>query len=233
MNTKELVLLAANYADDKKAENIDVIDLKGLSSLCDYVIIATVTSRPHLEAVEEEVTKQLKQLGVYKSNRDGSDSNSWRVSDYGNFMLHLMTKDAREFYALDKVFSFGDHVRWQKTPEPKAPAAKKSSAKKPAAKKAPVKKAAAKKVPAKKAAVKTTKKTAAKKTAVKKVAKKAAVKKVAAKKPAVKKTITKKVVAKKTAVKKTAVKKAPAKKTVAKKPAAKTTKKPAAKAKKK
>lgn len=166
MNTKEIVCLAARYADDKKAEQIKVIDLGGLSSLCDYIVIATVTSKPHLEAVEEEISTKLKQEGIYKINRDGVESNVWRVSDYGSFLVHLMTPEAREFYALDKIFSFGKEIDFT-LPKPKKAAAKKTVKKATAAKKATAKKtattkkAAAKKTTAtKKTVKKTTKKTA-------------------------------------------------------------------------
>ncbi|MBR2082741.1 MAG: ribosome silencing factor [Elusimicrobiaceae bacterium] len=149
MNTKELVCLAARLADEKKAENIKVIDLKGLSSLCDFILIMTATSKPHLEAVEEEISKKLKEIGYYKTNRDGADSLQWRVSDYGGFLVHIMTQDAREFYALDKIFSFGEEVDFTKS-------VKKATTRK-TAKKATVKKAGTK-------TTKTTKKPAAKKT---------------------------------------------------------------------
>lgn len=165
MNTKEIVCLAARYADDKKAEQIKVIDLGGLSSLCDYIVIATVTSKPHLEAVEEEISTKLKQEGIYKINRDGVESNVWRVSDYGNFLVHLMTPEAREFYALDKIFSFGKEIDFT-LPKPKKAAAKKTVKKATAAKKTVAKKNATKKTA-------TTKKAAAKKTtATKKTVKK-------------------------------------------------------------
>ena len=179
MNTKELVCLAARLADDKKAENIKVIDLCGLSSLCDYVLIATANSKPHLDAVEEEISKKLKEQGYYKLNRDGGDSNLWRVSDYGGFLAHVMTQEARDFYALEKIFSFGKEVDFRKPVKKvvkktvkKAPAKKKTAAKKT------VKKTVAKtvkKAPAQKTVKKTgtakTKKTTTKKT-VKKTAKK-------------------------------------------------------------
>ena len=167
MDTKELVCLAARIADDKKAENIKVIDLCGLSSLCDYILIVSATSKPHLDAVEEEISKKLKELGYYKANRDGGESNMWRVSDYGGFLAHIMTPEARDFYALDKIFSFGKEIDYKKP------------AKKPAAKKAPAKKAAGKKTAAKKTTVKkaAAKKTAAKKTTVKKTAAKKTAKK--------------------------------------------------------
>ena len=160
MNTKELVCLAARLADGKKAENIQVIDLCGLSSLCEFVLIATATSKPHLDAIEEEISKKLKEKGIYKLNRDGSDSNQWRVSDYGGFLAHVMTQEARDFYALDKIFSFGKPVNFTKPV--KKPAVKKATAKKT------TRKTAAKKAVAKVAAKKTTAKKPVKKTTVKK-----------------------------------------------------------------
>lgn len=159
MNTKQLVCLAARIADEKKAENIKVIDLKGLSSLCDYILIMTATSKPHLEAVEEEISKKLKELGYYKTNRDGADSLQWRVSDYGSFLAHIMTQEARDFYALDKIFSFGEEIDFAKPV--KKPATKTKTTRKPT-KKATVKK------PAAKAAKKTAPKVTAKKTTTKK-----------------------------------------------------------------
>jgi len=179
MNIKELVCYAARLADEKKAENVRLIDLCGMSSLCDYIIIATATSKPHLEAVEEEISKKLKEEGFYKTNRDGRESYQWRVSDYGAFLVHLMTQEARDFYMLDKIFSFGKEINFLK-PAPKAAqktakktAAKKATAKK-TAKKAPAKKGTAKKSATKKTVKKITKKTTAKTTkkTVKKTTKK-------------------------------------------------------------
>ena len=170
MQNKEIAILAARYADDKKAENIKLIDLKGLSSLCEYILIATVTSKPHLEAVEDEISTQLKKIGVYKSNRDGGESMTWRVADYGSFLVHIMTQEARDFYALDKIFSFGTEVNYKK-PKTVKKATTKKTVKKTTAKKT-VKKAVAKKT-VNKTAAKTASKTTAKKTVKKTTAKKA------------------------------------------------------------
>ena len=169
MDTKELVCLAARLADDKKAENIKVIDLCGLSSLCEFILIVTATSKPHLDAVEEEISRKLKEQGIYKLNRDGRESNLWRVSDYGGFLAHVMTQEARDFYALDKIFSFGKEVDFTK----------------------PVKKAV-KNAPAKKTAKKSVTRKAVKKTAKKTTVKKTTVKKAAVKKTSSKKTTKKK-----------------------------------------
>ena len=164
MQQKEIAILAARYADDKKAENIKLLDLQGLSSLCDYIIIATVTSKPHLEAVEDEISTQLKKIGVYKSNRDGGESMIWRVSDYGSFLVHIMTQEARDFYALDKIFSFAKEIDYKKRKTTKKTTAKKTVKKSVSRKKTTTKKVATKTVKksAKKTAKKTTQKASAK-----------------------------------------------------------------------
>lgn len=179
MQQKDIAVLAARYADEKKAENVKLLDLNGLSSLCDYIVLATVTSKPHLEAVEDEISTQLKKIGVYKLNRDGGESMIWRVSDYGSFLVHIMTQEARDFYALDKIFSFATELNYKKPKAAKKTAAKKVSAKKTAVKKSASKKATAKKPAAKKTAAKKPAKTAAKKTT--KTAQKPAAKKSAKK----------------------------------------------------
>ncbi len=172
---KELVIKTARFIDDKKAEEVKVYDLCGLSSLCDYIVIGTATSTPHLDALDMDAGTELKKDGLYKNNRDGGQTTTWRVSDYGYFMMHIMTRAAREFYALDKIFSFGKEVKWQKPKKTAAKTVKKTAVK-------TVKKAVKKTVKAatKKTDKKTLKKAAAKavkksvKTAAKKTAKKTA-----------------------------------------------------------
>ena len=107
---KNIAIKAAQILEDKKGENVALYDLGGKSSLCDYVIVATATSAPHLNALEEEVSIKLKEKGFFKLNRDGSGSQIWRVSDYGGLILHLMTEDARAYYALDKVFDYANLI---------------------------------------------------------------------------------------------------------------------------
>ena len=109
-NLKDLAIKAARILEDKKGESVALYDLGNKSSLCDYVIVATATSAPHLNALEEEVSIKLKEDGFFKLNRDGSGSQIWRVSDYGGLILHLMTEEARAYYALDKMFEFAELI---------------------------------------------------------------------------------------------------------------------------
>jgi ribosome-associated protein len=110
--TKNIAIETARLIDSKKGENVRIIDLRKKSSLCDFVVLATALAPAHLEALEQEVSFELKKDGIYKINRDGGDTNTWRVSDYGGFMLHLLTKPTRDYYALDDLFGFGDEIPW-------------------------------------------------------------------------------------------------------------------------
>lgn len=176
-NLKNLAIKAAQILEDKKGENVALYDLGNKSSLCDYVIVATATSAPHLNALEEEVSIKLKEDGFFKLNRDGSGSQIWRVSDYGGLILHLMTEEARAYYALDKMFDFAELIptviKAVKKSVAKTKKTTKKAAKKPA-KKITKKIAKTTKKTVKKTVKKTAKKPAKKtvKKAVKKVAKK-------------------------------------------------------------
>lgn len=140
---KKLAVAAARLADDKKAEDIIVLDISAESTLCDFVVIATADSQPQINAIEDEIEKSFKAKGIYKTHLDGSDSVAWRVLDYGGVLIHAMTASIRDFYSLDKVFHFGTKVRWAKAAPKKAPA-KAAKTAKPAAKKTAVKKTAKK-----------------------------------------------------------------------------------------
>ncbi len=195
---KKIAIIAARAGDSKKADPVKVYDLAGKSTLADYAVLLGAESGPHLDAVDEEVSRQLKAENVYCLHRDGSRSRTWKVLDYGGVLVHVYDSKAAEFYAIDKVYGEYKPVEWEEKAEapasaPKAPAAKKPAAKaapKKAVKKTTVKKAVAKKAAPKKAAKKTVKK-AAKKAAPKKAVRKAAPKKAAVRKTAVKKVSAK------------------------------------------
>ncbi|MDD2774271.1 MAG: ribosome silencing factor [Elusimicrobiales bacterium] len=148
---KKPALLAARAADDKKAEDIKVYYIGENSSLADYAVIATADSAPQLEAVADGVAHSLKEEGLYRLHSEGGRSDSWRVLDYGGFIMHVVTNTAREFYGLDRIYHFGREIRWEARAA--ASAAKPAPAKKAAPKKTTVKKAAARKPAVKKPAV--------------------------------------------------------------------------------
>lgn len=133
---KKLAITAARLADGKKAEAVVVYDMAGRSGLTDFVLAATVDNPAQLEAVEDAISIDLKKVGVYALHRDGGQSKSWRVLDYGGIMVHVFERKARELFDLDKVYEDYGQVKWQEKREVRkaAPAAargKKAAAKKP------------------------------------------------------------------------------------------------------
>ncbi len=110
MDSKKLAQLCRDFADNKKAENIVILDVRKVSSLTDYFIIASGTSEPHLRAIVEEITSQLRdEHGVRPLRTDGSIHGAWVVMDFFDVIVHVMRADVRERYDLESLW--GDAAR--------------------------------------------------------------------------------------------------------------------------
>jgi ribosome-associated protein len=148
--------LCAKYADDKKAENIVLLDLRGLSPVTDFFVICSVGSSPQLRAVRDEVVVQMREKhGMKPLIVDGSFDSQWIIVNFPNVLVHVLSEEKREYYSLEELWGDAPVVPWApEVPEPVKPAKKaarkKVAAKKVAAKKPVAKKAAVKKAPAKK-----------------------------------------------------------------------------------
>jgi ribosome-associated protein len=172
MEDLEIARACALYADDKKAENIRILDLRGLSPVADYFVLVTAMSTPQLRAVRDEIVERMKdEHNTPPDVKDGKFESQWIILVYGSIMVHILTPEKREFYALEELWGDAPEIALTleaPEPEPKPKAEKKVVEKKVAEKKAPVKKVAAKKTAVKKTAVK---KVAAKKAAAKRAKK--------------------------------------------------------------
>ena len=123
MDSKKLALLCRELADNKKAEDILVLDVRKLSSVTDYFVIATGTSEPHLRAIEDEITETLKEdHGVRPQAVDGSLQAAWVVVDYFDVIVHVMRRDLRERYNLEGLWNDAPVVK-AKPPRKRAAAA--------------------------------------------------------------------------------------------------------------
>lgn len=110
---KTLAVSTARVIDEKKAEKVVILDVRKTSTLVDYLVIATVLSRPHLEALEHQVEECLQHAGLELHRRSRPRSDSWRVLDFGGLMVHLMTAEARELYDLEKLNDDAKEVAWR------------------------------------------------------------------------------------------------------------------------
>ncbi|MES2594051.1 MAG: ribosome silencing factor [Verrucomicrobiota bacterium] len=162
MDALETARFCAKYADDKKAENIVLLDLRGLSPVTDFFVICTAGSSPQLRAVRDEIVVQMREeQGLKPMFVDGAFESQWIIVNYPNVLVHVLSPEKREYYALEELWGDAPTVSWQPEgaePEEAPVKKKKASAKKAAVKKTAAKKATVKKAPAKKAAKKKTSK---------------------------------------------------------------------------
>lgn len=119
---KAVAALAAQAADDKKGEDIALLDVRRASGLTDYLLLVSVTSPAHLEAVEGEIERAMETAGVARVHLDGRDSGLWKVLDYGGLIVHLMHPEARDFYQLEKLYHAAPRRPWRA--EKRAPKAR-------------------------------------------------------------------------------------------------------------
>lgn len=110
MNTKEKMTLIVQTLSNKKADNIEVIEIGDLTILTDYFVIASATNTTHVRALADEVEYIGKQAGVYPNRIEGYQSANWIVLDYGDVIVHLFYQQTREFYNLDKLWSDGKKI---------------------------------------------------------------------------------------------------------------------------
>ena len=109
MESKELIEIAVKALDSKRAQDIEVINIEGLTMLGDYLIIASGSSNTQVRALAEEVEYKLSQEGVEPHHIEGRTT-QWHLLDYGDVMVHVFHTDARNFYALERMWADGEKV---------------------------------------------------------------------------------------------------------------------------
>lgn len=152
MEALEIARLCAKYADDKKAESIVLLDLRGLSPVTDFFVICTAGSNPQLRAVRDNIVQEMRDAHALKPLfSDGSYESQWLIVNYPNVLVHILSPEKREYYALEELWGDAPELTWEEPkPEPPAPAKKRAAVKKAVTKKAATKKTATKKTAAKK-----------------------------------------------------------------------------------
>ena len=106
--------LAALAADDKLASDILLVDVKKTSGVADYYVLVSVESAPQLSAVSSHVTRRLREeFHLHPAHSDGRKSVHWAALDFGGLVVHVMHRDAREFYALERLWDGARRLQWQ------------------------------------------------------------------------------------------------------------------------
>ena len=115
MDSKQLALLCRELADNKKAENIVILEVRELSSVTDYFVICTGTSEPHLRAIVDEITDKLREAHALRPRAmDGTLQTAWVVLDFFDVIVHVMRAEVREHYDLEGLWGDAPRVRTRK-----------------------------------------------------------------------------------------------------------------------
>lgn len=109
----EIAELAAKSAVDRKALDVVVLDLRGLSSFTDYFVICSGTSDTHVEGIAENIEEKLDEQNVRLWHREGVKKASWILLDYIDVIVHVFTKDSREFYSLERLWGDASKTTYQ------------------------------------------------------------------------------------------------------------------------
>ncbi len=116
--SREAALEAARLIDEHKGEDTAVLDIGGVSSFADYFVISTARSSAHLAGLHRELDSLLRQRGIRPRNgghKSGGES-GWLLLDCGDFVIHLMEKEQREFYDLERLWFKAERITyWSKS----------------------------------------------------------------------------------------------------------------------
>jgi ribosome-associated protein len=110
IEAKELALAAAKALDSKKGRDIKVLQIDKITTLADYFVICSGGSNTQINALCDEVEKQLDALGEKPLHREGYRGGTWVLLDYDCVAVHVFNEEAREFYSLERLWSDGIEV---------------------------------------------------------------------------------------------------------------------------
>ena len=112
MDSRKLALLCRELADNKKAEDIVILDVRKLSTITDYFVIVSGSSEPHLRAILDEIMDALRDdHGLRPRAVDGTLQAAWLVLDFFDVIVHIMRRDLRERYDLEGLWNDAPRLR--------------------------------------------------------------------------------------------------------------------------
>ena len=110
MTAKEMTKVAFEALEDKKGEDIRVIEISEISTIADYFIIASGNNTSQVSALVDSVDEKLGKMGIQPKRVEGASSLSWVLMDYGDIIVHVFMKEDRLFYDLERIWKDGKFV---------------------------------------------------------------------------------------------------------------------------
>ena len=110
LSAKQVAYEVTKALDMKKGMDIKLLKIDRVSSLADYFLICTGTSNTHVKTLCDYAEYTLESLGESMLGREGHRGNSWELLDYGTIVIHVFTEEAREYYALERLWADAEQV---------------------------------------------------------------------------------------------------------------------------
>lgn len=107
MNLLDAVKVVYKAMDDKKAENIKVINISEISVMADYFIICSGSSNSQISAITDNVTEELAKIGIPPRKIEGKRNTGWILLDYKDIVIHIFSREDRDFYNLERIWKDG------------------------------------------------------------------------------------------------------------------------------
>jgi ribosome-associated protein len=108
MQSNQLVEIVKQALDDAKAQNINVLDVRNLTDVTDYMVVASGTSNRQVASIAQRAVEMAKQNGVRPFGEEGAQAGEWALVDLGDVVVHVMQPTVREFYQLENFWT--DHA---------------------------------------------------------------------------------------------------------------------------
>jgi ribosome-associated protein len=109
--TLDIVKDITKILEDKKGEDIDVLDISEVSVIADYFVVASAANLPQLNAMKDELEERLyKDYHLDPKDVEGNRNSTWILLDYGDIIIHLFTREDRAFYNLERIWKDGKKV---------------------------------------------------------------------------------------------------------------------------
>jgi ribosome-associated protein len=113
-------LIAVRAAESKKASDIKVLELTGVTSFADYFVICTGANPKQVQAIADEVGLQLKKINEHPISVEGYNQAEWILADYGDLLIHVFSTKAREYYGLERLWRAAKTVAIPKSADSEA-----------------------------------------------------------------------------------------------------------------
>ena len=98
------ILLAVEAAQEKQALDVSVLNLSGSGAFADYFLLCSGSSQPQIQAIGEAIEERLHRHGHRPAHREGKSSAEWVLLDYGDYLIHIFTEKARQYYDLERLW---------------------------------------------------------------------------------------------------------------------------------